>query len=84
MRRDPERPCEVRIEADVYVYEEVPPNNDTPMLFPSDGTGMYGDNNPYGGQVLSQSAGFSSNLDEFDGGSGVWLQQQFLLRTPRF
>jgi len=67
---------DVVFEFDAYVYKLPEPNNDMPMLFWPDGTGMYGDNTPYSGQSLSQSVGFSSNLDTYDETQATWLQQQ--------
>lgn len=56
--------------------------DDTPSLFPADGTGMYGPNTPYSGQTLSQSAGFAGDLPEPDTTTVTWLQRQFPTAVP--
>lgn len=65
-----------RFEYDCYVYKKMREDNNEPALFPASGDGLYGPRTPYGGQVLSQSAGYSSDLPETDGTS-EWLQMQW-------
>ncbi|MGQ9649567.1 MAG: hypothetical protein ACUVXJ_05625 [Phycisphaerae bacterium] len=66
----------VTFEYDCYVYRKMREDNDEPALFPASGEGLYGPQIPFSGQVLSQSAGYSSNLPETDGTS-EWLQMQW-------
>jgi hypothetical protein len=64
---------DVTLAFDRYVYRETFPDNDTPLLFPANGAGIYGANTGHNG---TQTAGFSSNLVSADGNS-EWLRQLF-------
>ena len=45
-----------------------------PILFPADGTGIYGPNDGFGG---SKCAGYSGDLTELDGTYYVWMERRF-------
>ena len=54
-------------------------SNFDPTHFDETGAGMYGDNGNHNG---TKSAGFSSNLPDFDGTNGNWIQMQWPAAIP--